>query len=119
MQATTSSCVTCKTTDGVVDREQVKTIKAQIDAPPVQYISINQTQEYFAVATKVGFEIIQNDSSSDRIKKKVQLLSDSVYLIEMMYKTNFIVLVMESARHKVIIWDDYERKNRTEISFNS
>jgi len=37
----------------------------------------------------------------------------------MMYKTNFIVLVMESARHKVIIWDDYERKNRTEISFNS
>ena len=30
MQATTSSCVTCKTTDGVVDREQVKTIKQQI-----------------------------------------------------------------------------------------
>lgn len=26
---------------------------------------------------------------------------------------------MDSARHKVIIWDDYERKNRTEISFNS
>ena len=49
----------------------------------------------------------------------MQLLSDSVHLIEMMYKTNFIVLVMASARHKVIIWDDYERKNRTEISFNS
>jgi len=37
----------------------------------------------------------------------------------MMYKTNFIVLVLSSARHKVVIWDDHERKNRTEITFNS
>lgn len=37
----------------------------------------------------------------------------------MMYKTNFIVLVMSSTPHKVIIWDDYERKNRTEIAFNA
>ena len=37
----------------------------------------------------------------------------------MMYKTNFIVLVFSAARHKVVIWDDFERKNRTEISFNS
>lgn len=36
-----------------------------------------------------------------------------------MYKTNFIVLVMSSTPHKVIIWDDYERKNRTEIAFNA
>ena len=37
----------------------------------------------------------------------------------MMYKTNFIVLVLSTARHKVVIWDDFERKNRTEITFNS
>ena len=37
----------------------------------------------------------------------------------MMYKTNFIVLVLSAARYKVVIWDDFERKNRTEISFNS
>lgn len=37
----------------------------------------------------------------------------------MMYKTNFIVLVLSAQRHKVVIWDDFERKNRTEISFNS
>lgn len=37
----------------------------------------------------------------------------------MMYRTNFIVLVLTSQRHKIIIWDDFERKNRTEISFNS
>lgn len=71
------------------------------------------------MATTNGFEIIQNDSSSDRIKKKLQNLGQSVELIEMMYKTNFIVLVLASARHKVVIWDDFERKNRTEITFNS
>jgi hypothetical protein len=37
----------------------------------------------------------------------------------MMYRTNFIVLVLASQKHKVVIWDDHERKNRTEISFNS
>lgn len=71
------------------------------------------------MATTNGFEIIQNDSSSDRIKKKLQNLGQTVELIEMMYKTNFIVLVLASARHKVVIWDDFERKNRTEITFNS
>jgi hypothetical protein len=39
----------------------------------------------------------------------MQNLNESVELIEMMYKTNFIVLVLSSARHK----------NRTEITFNS
>ena len=71
------------------------------------------------MATSRGFEIIQNDSSSDKIKKKLQDLDESVEIIEMMYKTNFIVLVLNNARHKVVIWDDYERKNRTEITFNS
>ncbi len=71
------------------------------------------------MATTQGFEIIQNDCSSDKIKKKLQNLGESVELIEMMYRTNFIVLVLSSQRHKVVIWDDYERKNRTEISFNS
>jgi WD repeat-containing protein 45 len=37
----------------------------------------------------------------------------------MMYRTNFIILVLESQKHKVVIWDDAEKKNRTEISFNS
>lgn len=46
-------------------------------------------------------------------------MQESVEIIEMMYKTNFIVLVLSSALHKVVIWDDHERKNRTEITFNS
>jgi hypothetical protein len=48
------------------------------------------------VATTQGFEIIQNDCSSDKIKKKLQNLGESVELIEMMYRTNFIVLVLSS-----------------------
>jgi hypothetical protein len=71
------------------------------------------------VATSIGFEIIQNDSSSEKLKKKCQILNDSVELIEMMYKTNIIVLVLSKAKNKVVIWDDFEKKNRTEITFNN
>jgi hypothetical protein len=46
-------------------------------------------------------------------------LGESVELIEMMYKTNIIVLVLSNQRNKVVIWDDHEKKNRTEITFNS
>lgn len=37
----------------------------------------------------------------------------------MMYKTNVIVLVYEDARNQVVIWDDHDKKNRTEITFNA
>lgn len=85
----------------------------------VNHIACNQTQEYFAVATNIGFEIVQNDSSSSKLKKKSQVIGENVMLIEMMYKTNIIVLVLESAKNKVVIWDDHEKKNRTEITFNA
>jgi len=42
-----------------------------------------------------------------------------VAIVEMMYKTNVIVLVFEEQRNKVVIWDDHEKKNRTEITFNA
>ena len=61
----------------------------------VNGISSNQTQEYFAIATETGFEILQNDSGSSRLKKKVQELNKNIALVEMMYKTNVIVLVYE------------------------
>lgn len=37
----------------------------------------------------------------------------------MMYKTNVIVLVYATQRNKVVIWDDHEKKVRTEITFNA
>jgi N-acetylglutamate synthase-like GNAT family acetyltransferase len=76
-----------------VDVNDVKRMVNFASDPTINHITCNQTQEYFAVATHIGFEIIQNDSSSDRLKKKCQNLNDSVELIEMMYKTNIIVLV--------------------------
>lgn len=69
------------------------------------------------MATNIGFEIIQNDAGSDKLKKKSQNLGESVSLIEMMYKTNIIVLVFTKQKNKVVIWDDHEKKNRTEITF--
>lgn len=87
--------------------------------PQVNAISSNQSQEYFAIATENGFEILQNDSGSTRLKKKVQDLKKNIALVEMMYKTNVIVLVYENQRNKVVIWDDHEKKNRTEITFNA
>ena len=62
---------------------------------------------------------MQNDSGSLRLKKKVQGLEKNIAIVEMMYKTNVIVLVYESARNKVVIWDDHEKKNRPEITFNA
>lgn len=46
-------------------------------------------------------------------------MGEKVELIEMMYKTNIIVLVHASQKNKVVIWDDHEKKNRTEITFNN
>lgn len=89
------------------------------NAPHVKHISVNQTQTCTAVATTQGYEIIHNDNSEDFIKKKVVNLGESVELIEMMYNSNFIVLVLSSQRHKIVIWDDAACKNRTEIAFNT
>jgi len=37
----------------------------------------------------------------------------------MMYKSNIIVMVLTKQKRRVAIWDDHEKKNRTEITFNS
>ena len=96
-----------QTKAGIIDDEKVaqyreshaeamKENNASVDPPAgVNGISYNQTQEYFAIATETGFEILQNDSGSSRLKKKVQELNKNIALVEMMYKTNVIVLVYE------------------------
>lgn len=57
----TSARQVIQTENGLVNKEAVKEImRANIppDAPAVKMISTNQSQEYFAVATQTGFEII-------------------------------------------------------------
>ena len=71
----TSSRQVIQTTNGLVNKEAVRQIMTENiapDAPTVKMISSNQSQEYFTVATQTGFEIIQNDSSSDKIRKKTR-----------------------------------------------
>ena len=96
-------------------------IQKNTEDSKVNYMSVSQTQKYFAVGTTSGFEIIQNDSnmSKKKLKKKTVNIGESISMIEMMYKSNFIALVFEKDKNKVIIWDDYEERTRTEISFHS
>jgi hypothetical protein len=60
-EALNSCGVKLKTKDGMVDMDAVQKIahkQIASDAPLVKMISSNQSQEYFAVATTQGFEII-------------------------------------------------------------
>ena len=73
----TSQRFQVQTEKGLVNKEQVNVLKQQnftLDAPAINYISANQSHEYFAVGTKTGFEIIQNNSASDKLLKKIQNL---------------------------------------------
>ena len=41
--------------------------------------------------------------------------TESVELIEMVNKSNYIALVFTKDKQKVVIWDDYEERACTEI----
>jgi hypothetical protein len=56
---------------------------------------------------------------ADKLKKKSMEVADGIDLIEMMYKSNIIALVYTNDNTKVVIWDDYEQRNRTEITFTN
>ena len=47
-----------RTNKGKVDSSEMKKMINLASEPHINQISCNQTQEYFAVATNVGFEII-------------------------------------------------------------
>jgi hypothetical protein len=51
-----------KTKKGAVESADVKARFNLANDQQINHISCNQTQEYFAVATNIGFEIVQNDS---------------------------------------------------------
>lgn len=61
---------------------------------------------------------MQNDSSGPKLKRKIEILENKeVCIVEMLYKSNVIVLVYADQRNKIVIWDDHEKRNRTEITF--
>ena len=59
-----------KTKKGAVESADVKAKFNLAADQQINHIACNQNQEYFAVATNIGFEIVQNDASSQRLKKK-------------------------------------------------
>ena len=92
--------MTVNAVKGLVSHEG---LKANEEDPTVRCMSVSQTQKYFAVGTDSGFEIIQNDStmSIKKLKRNV-VFNQPVLMIEMMYKSNFIAIVFEKERDKVI-----------------
>lgn len=121
------------TKDGVIDDEVVRRFRGERleelkdrsgdrgtePLPQINSITANQTQDYFVIATDVGFELIQNDSGNGKLRKKAQNLRKPVALAEMMYRSNIIALVFEAERNNVVIWDDHEKKIRTEITYSA
>ena len=91
------------TVDAVKGLVSHEGLKANEHDPTVRWMSVSQTQKYFAVGTDSGFEIIQNDSTMSIKKlKKNYVFSQTVLMIEMMYKSNFIAIVFEKEKDKVI-----------------
>jgi len=45
--------------------------------------------------------------------------TDPVDLIEMVHKSNYVALVYSKNKKQVVVWDDYEERSCTEISFNT
>ena len=57
----TSAREIIQTESGLVSKDRVQQLQQQHlapDAPTIKNISTNQSQEYFALATNTGFEII-------------------------------------------------------------
>ena len=108
------------TVDGRVDMDKVHQL-AQTNQTGgrsgIGLITSNQSQEYFAVGTTSGFEIFKIESSNQmQTTRKTQYFSESVLFIEMIYKTNFIALVLASDKNKIIVWDDFQKKNKIEMA---
>jgi len=111
-----SNSLTVTAVKGKVSSEGIT--KNETD-PEVMHLAVSQTHNYFAVGTSNGFAIIQNDGSKKQPSTHTVVLDEPVCMIEMMYRSNFIALVFANERNKVIIWDDYEKRTRTEVSFHS
>ena len=61
LNSQTSAREVIQTDQGLISKDRVRAMQQQHlapDAPTIKNISTNQSQEYFALATQTGFEII-------------------------------------------------------------
>jgi WD repeat-containing protein 45 len=78
----------------------------------VIYVSFNQDQTYFAVATQKGFKIYRLDQEIELVIARD--FGAGIGIIEMIHKTNIFALVGggQTPRHpknKLMIWDDCKK----------
>ena len=91
------------------------------DKDSMLYVSFNQDNTAFAVGTERGYRIYSLQTPSLTYYERI--LDGGIGLIEMLYRSNILVLVgggkyPKYPQNKVILWDDNNGKIITEITFN-
>ena len=86
----------------------------------ILYISFNQDNTCFAVGTEIGYKIY--DLINPNLDYYERVLDGGIGIIEMLYKSNILVLVgggeyPKYSKNKVILFDDNSGKIITELTF--
>ena len=84
------------------------------------FVQFNQDNKCFSVGTKEGFRIYNTEPFKLNFER---ILGEEISMVIMLYRTNLLALVgsdnnMNNKRNKLIIWDDHQKKNLSELSFN-
>ena len=87
----------------------------------ILYLSFNQDNSCFAIATENGFHIFETFPFKNKYERK---MGGGIGQIEMLYRSNLLALIgggeiPKYDDNKVIIWDDYYAKIICEIKLSS
>ena len=87
----------------------------------ILYLSFNQDASCFAVGTETGFKIYSSYPLNHCYERN---LNGGIGIIEMLYKSNILGLVGGGTypkfnKNKLIIWDDMQCKEISELKFSS
>ena len=87
----------------------------------ILYLSFNQDASCFAVGTETGFKIYSSYPLNHCYERN---LNGGIGIIEMLYKSNILGLVgggtyPKFSKNKLIIWDDMQCKEISELKFSS
>ncbi|GIQ83504.1 ribosomal protein S8e/ribosomal biogenesis NSA2 [Kipferlia bialata] len=88
------------------------------------FCGFNQDNGCIAVGTKVGFRIFNADPFVRMFSRDIAGHKGGIRSVEMLFRTSILALVGSSVSppyspHKVVIWDDHNRRILGEINFRS
>ena len=92
-----------------------------LSSDKILYLSFNQDASCFAVGTETGFKIYSSYPLNHCYERN---LNGGIGIIEMLYKSNILGLVgggtyPKFSKNKLIIWDDMQCKEISELKFSS